>query len=581
VLWGYDPNSSYFNSSIINPSSPAADSSSDAFSDTKLSDTRPQASSVRDPRGQDTLFTMIPAHGDVRLLAAKGVVPPEDWVLHPRTALLGQTGPGPGGSGSYKQYVAHSLSRFYSDRESGYDRGVAPARLVPGAVYPADKVPDLPQVSGVPDLAARYGDFDNGISDLRDGAYINKPDEGNTHISFRVTADSQSTIRIPLAYMSTWAYGDLSASSGESFMSPNRMIPSPGMFGSLPSSVYAGDPWRTLLFRPNTVVNEGGASGPKKHPGAASWQGGLSPADHLVMDLFWMPVVEPYALSEPFSTAGKVNLNYQIVPFRYIRRATGIHALLKGEVLKAVPTADAPNYLNTPSPSKFITHQDGYTYKQPWTDIAGRLSDTGQGNMKYWHRDIEAEKRNSAGKVVGGVLQQFEDRFDQLPSVPAGARGLFRTASQICEIHLIPKKLNGDSGSVTATGGDGIVDENTPAHSVAEMQDFWMERRLTGDNTRERPYANLYGKITTQSNTFRVHYRVQAIRKARSSAPEVFERDKDNVLTDFRGSSLIERRIDPADIRIPDYAASATPLDLPSLEEFYRFRVLEVKRFMP
>ena len=31
-----------------------------------------------------------------------------------------------------------------------------------------------------------------------------------------------------------------------------------------------------------------------------------------------MPFVEPYLISEPLSTAGRVNLNYQIAPFSYI-----------------------------------------------------------------------------------------------------------------------------------------------------------------------------------------------------------------------------------------------------------------------
>ncbi len=40
-----------------------------------------------------------------------------------------------------------------------------------------------------------------------------------------------------------------------------------------------------------------------------------------MMDLFNMPTVEPYAISEPFSTAGKVNMNYQILPYTYITPA--------------------------------------------------------------------------------------------------------------------------------------------------------------------------------------------------------------------------------------------------------------------
>ena len=64
------------------------------------------------------------------------------------------------------------------------------------------------------------------------------------------------------------------------------------------------------------LANNGGSPRRcEKHPG------GENPPDHLFLDLFWMQVVEPYAISEPFSTAGKVNLNYQMLPFRNIRRA--------------------------------------------------------------------------------------------------------------------------------------------------------------------------------------------------------------------------------------------------------------------
>ena len=47
--------------------------------------------------------------------------------------------------------------------------------------------------------------------------------------------------------------------------------------------------------------------------------------------LFWMPVVEPYAISMPAATRGKINLNTQIVPFDYIKRNTAMHALMKAE----------------------------------------------------------------------------------------------------------------------------------------------------------------------------------------------------------------------------------------------------------
>ena len=93
------------------------------------------------------------------------------------------------------------------------------------------------------------------------------------------------------------------------------------MFASLPTGVKREIPWQTLLFRPPAWG----------HPDDfdVSYPGYEDPKDHYLLDLFWMPVVEPYAISEPFSTAGKINLNYQILPFTNIKRATGIHSLRK------------------------------------------------------------------------------------------------------------------------------------------------------------------------------------------------------------------------------------------------------------
>ena len=58
------------------------------------------------------------------------------------------------------------------------------------------------------------------------------------------------------------------------------------------------------------------------------------------MDLFWMPEVEPYAISDCFSTAGKINMNYQIVPFTYITRNTALYCLIHGGTN---PTTGASN----------------------------------------------------------------------------------------------------------------------------------------------------------------------------------------------------------------------------------------------
>ena len=126
------------------------------------------------------------------------------------------------------------------------------------------------------------------------------------------------------------------------------------------------------------------------------------------------------------------------------------------------------------------------------------------------------------------------------------------------------------------------------------MSQFWSAHSVTGDNSRERPYANLYPKLTTKSNTFRVHVRVQTLRKpSRSEAADQFNVPTDlaenedpvqaYVTSEYRGSYLLERYIDVNDtsVTLPDYAAASDPLSELPLDSFSRFRVLESKRFSP
>jgi len=56
-----------------------------------------------------------------------------------------------------------------------------------------------------------------------------------------------------------------------------------------------------------------------------------------------MPVVEPYAISEPFSTAGKVNMNYQIAPFNYITRNTALRGVFCGSMIVAANDQFVPS----------------------------------------------------------------------------------------------------------------------------------------------------------------------------------------------------------------------------------------------
>jgi hypothetical protein len=158
-------------------------------------------------------------------------------------------------------------------------------------------------VNGVKRVDGAPGDWDRGLSKHIDGAFANKVDEGNVWFDY---TDADNGSRVP------YFRGRGIEETGRSFFSPNRQIASAVMFGSLPTGVVRGFPWQTLLFRPDR--------GTKPHPGAQTTS---APADHLLLDLFNLPVVEPYAISEPFSTGGKVNLNYVLAPFGYAKGDPG------------------------------------------------------------------------------------------------------------------------------------------------------------------------------------------------------------------------------------------------------------------
>ena len=80
----------------------------------------------------------------------------------------------------------------------------------------------------------------------------------------------------------------------------------------------------------------------------------------------------------------------------------------------------------------------------------------------------------------------------------------FRSASELCELWLVPEPNN----SQETTGGHWNLE--------GTIRDFWRTRRLTGDNLRERPYANMYPKTTVRSNFFKVHVVAQTVHKSAS-----------------------------------------------------------------
>jgi uncharacterized protein (TIGR02600 family) len=145
-----------------------------------------------------------------------------------------------------------------------------------------------------PTTTAVTGDFDNGYGAAGDGPYIGFADEGNARtFQFRYDPPNAANLNFAIPYLD--GSGAL-LPVGSGFFSPNRLVPSAGIMGSLPTGVISQTPWQTLLFRPAALTSS-------THPGLNN------PPDYLLLDLFNMPVVEPYAIGEPLSTAGRVNMN--------------------------------------------------------------------------------------------------------------------------------------------------------------------------------------------------------------------------------------------------------------------------------
>jgi uncharacterized protein (TIGR02600 family) len=358
---------------------------------------------------------------------------------------------------------------------------------------------------------------DGGVGGFSEaGAFINKSSEA----AFSFRSGNGSTA---LPYFQSSA---MIVSTDNSF-SPNRMMPSAGMFGSLPVGVKRGLPWQTLLFRPPGQTTGG-------HPGSAN------PPDHLILDLFQMPVVEPYAISEPFSTAGKVNLNWQIAPFSYIKRSTALRGVLYPEKIIAVPTSNA--YLFRWNPDGNNNTDDTFNYR--------------------YNIDRDA------------TMTLFEKRFtDNAP---------FLTASQICEMPLVPKPENVSASGLLPASKNPYT-TTLPANSTDiqvtnYVNSFWSNTTLggagTADNLRERPYTTIYPRVTVKSNTYTVHLRVQSLKKRPGSDPQTFDQTKDTVTSEYRGSFMIERFLDPnaANFSITDANSTLGP---------YKFRVVNTKQFSP
>ena len=443
--------------------------------------------------------------GDVRLAMTRQTVPvgyfsPRDGYFSTTRRVDGlTTGHGErAGGGTVIDADASSLAK------GGVKVGSA-------ATSPNKKLAILPKgIDGVQRFDGGPGDWVRGLSKHLDGALGDKVDEGNVYFRYTETGAG----RIP------YYRGRAIEDTGQSFFTPNRQLPSAVMFGSLPTGALEGRPWQTLLFRPDRDS--------VPHPGAAL--NGLGIPDHLFLDLFHIPVVEPFAISEPFSTMAKVNMNYVIAPFgyatqggnnpettnprSYLRRDTALRGVLKSTFITAVPT-NVPEKGHDDDPLRVDA-----TFRYP----------------------IDLNR----------TLETFETRL-KTPGQP-----LFRTASEICDIDLYPKGL-----------------------LVTNWDKFWnIDYAQTGDNQRERPYAHIFPRLTTKSNVYTVHMRCQAIRKAPGSKADEFDEKKDTVVSEYRGQATIERFIDPNDRNLEKYDEFNVDGD-GKIDPYYRYRVINVKQFAP
>lgn len=364
------------------------------------------------------------------------------------------------------------------------------------------------------------GDWDNGIGGLRDGSYSPKADEGlktvNLNNSGAVSGDND------------YFYTNNSSVGSMGIFSPNRQVPSAAIYGNLPTGT-----WRTLLFRPDRTYHRG-ANPTVEHFGSTT------PPDMYLLDFFHMPVVEPYAISEPFSTAGKINMNAQMVPFSgYITRETGLRAVLASTRLTAYNSA-----VNVSSWG-------------PTTTPVGGISNAASGTPP----DVQTRFPLNLDETIKG----FRERYD---GTDAAGRRVFVSPAEICGLDLVPDT----SSPNAALFGYGTV-------TKANLANFWAKNLTTGDNSRERPYAHLLPRLTTRSNSYTVHVTAQAL--APGPGATGWQEGKGKVLSEWRGAYTIERYVDPNDARFsgaaaPDFLSGTQPVG-----PYYKFRVLGTRRFNP
>ena len=455
--------------------------------------------------------------------------------------------------------------------------GETEGQLIPNEESAYQSAPNVtPELQGAfMDSASQIpGDWTLGMGPTPDGAFLQKPDEG-----YQVLGTGSNG---PLLLHDR--YWRCRSDSNQYFLFAQPGSSFPIIFGGLPSRAMQGIPWCTLLFCPNPAANDNDSTNIDQiHPGfgtpGAPSPGATNdpayfsppytlPPDHLFLDLFWMPVVEPYAISEPFSTAGKVNMNYAIVPFGYINRSTALHAVMKSTQLLAVPTKyNNENFIQptATTPPDYENFQGGYpSFKSIafWYE-----DDTWNGGSPY---DYACRYGINLTATIDAASSAFQQRF--------GVHDIFRSATEICNVFLVPQTINGLNYSPAATAQPLPADA-----SYNSMQSWWSNFQLTGDNGREDPYNQLYPRLTTKSNDFEVHMRVQVLsQNPADRASGTFDTSAgDSIVGEYRGSAIVERYLDPNQTTLPDFATTFPADPTSTVDNYIHYRVVSTKAFAP
>ncbi len=114
----------------------------------------------------DVLRTVMPAHGDYRLVAGLQNVPDSVFVPHRYY------------SDTTKSLASNFIGGSGSHIFAGYDMDT---KYLSNLYYGDSFAPDIPGNASLANRPESTGDYDTGLSNYMDGPFINKPDEGDSN----------------------------------------------------------------------------------------------------------------------------------------------------------------------------------------------------------------------------------------------------------------------------------------------------------------------------------------------------------------------------------------------------------------